>query len=424
VKRMLLGLTFALCLAAYVVGSAYRPLAGELVVKSEAKNPWNHLNLNNDPQDFQFIIVSDRTGGHRANVFSKAVEQINLLQPEFVISVGDLIEGYSENRAELEQQWQEFNSFVARLKAPFFYAPGNHDVSNSVQTQFWNEQYGRNYYHFIYRNVLFLMLNSEDPPEGKKGTHISPAQVEYVKKTLADNAGVRWTIVCLHKPMWTYADAAELGWTAVEKALNAGDRPYTVFCGHVHRYEKWVRNGRNFYQLATTGGGSKLRGVEYGEFDHIAWVTMKKDGPLLCNICLDGILSENLTPPKVSEPGVPQRERQECLPVRGRVYYNGKPAAGARVVFYYLDTRNNRYRAGGDALVDEEGGFTLSTYRANDGAPPGDYQVAISWRDRPNPAERGDGHNKLPAKYANPQTSGLSVGVKAGSNDFLFDLKD
>ena len=57
-------------------------------------NPWNHLELNNDPDHFQFAIVSDRAGGHRPGVFMDAVNKLNLLQPEFVMSVGDLIEGY------------------------------------------------------------------------------------------------------------------------------------------------------------------------------------------------------------------------------------------------------------------------------------------------------------------------------------------
>ena len=39
--------------------------------------------LNSNPEDFQFAIVSDRTGGHRANIFAQAVERLNLMQPEF-----------------------------------------------------------------------------------------------------------------------------------------------------------------------------------------------------------------------------------------------------------------------------------------------------------------------------------------------------
>ena len=63
-----------------------------------------------------------------------------------------------------------------------------------------------------------------------------------------------------------------------------------------YTYNKAVRNGgMNYYMLATTGGDSRLRGPEYGEVDHLVWVTMKKDGPVVANILLDGILREDLT---------------------------------------------------------------------------------------------------------------------------------
>src|ERR1041385_2810988 len=83
--------------------------APRLQIKQEMRNPWNHLQLNNNPSDFKFAIVSDRTGGHRQKIFSLAVEQLNLLQPEFVVSIGDLIEGGTKkSEAQLEDQWKEF----------------------------------------------------------------------------------------------------------------------------------------------------------------------------------------------------------------------------------------------------------------------------------------------------------------------------
>ena len=75
-------------------------------------NPWTHLNWNDDPALFQFAIVADRTGGHRPGVFTEAIGKLNLLQPEFVMSVGDLIEGYSEDLPLLQNQWTEFEGFV------------------------------------------------------------------------------------------------------------------------------------------------------------------------------------------------------------------------------------------------------------------------------------------------------------------------
>jgi len=276
------------------------PLAGGgMQVTKEERNPWTHLNVNNDSEQFKFVVVSDRTGGHREKIFSRAVEQINLLQPEFVVSVGDLIEGYSVDPERINGQWKEFESFTARLEMPFFYCPGNHDLTNPKMVEIWQGKFGRRYYSFVYRNVLFLMLCSEDPPGSSS---MSAEQVAFVKKTLEAHPNVRWTIAALHKPIWTSPNVENNGWLEVEQAL-AG-RPYTVFAGHVHRYQKFVRNGMNYYQLATTGGGSRLRGVEFGEFDQIAQVTMKKDGPLIANIMLNGVYPENMKLPDTIEPGI------------------------------------------------------------------------------------------------------------------------
>src|SRR4051794_11564104 len=100
-KRTLLGLTAVALLGVAVAWSRPKAGAPELDFAQEKLNPVTHLRLNNDPAEFQFAVVSDRTGGHRARVFSRAVDQLNLMQPEFVVSVGDLIEGYTENREEM-----------------------------------------------------------------------------------------------------------------------------------------------------------------------------------------------------------------------------------------------------------------------------------------------------------------------------------
>jgi 3',5'-cyclic AMP phosphodiesterase CpdA len=271
-----------------------------LVVQVDRANPWNHLKLNNDPETFRFAIVTDRTGGARAGVFERAVEQINILQPEFVVSVGDLIQG-TDDAVKMSKQWQEFNGFISKLQMPFFYVPGNHDIGNQLMDQKWRQQFGRSYYHFLYKDVLFLLLNTEDPPKTKSGS-MSKEQVAYAEKVLKENAGVRWTLVFLHRPVWTQADVAKTGWLEVEKAL-AG-RHYTVFAGHKHIYQRFIRQGQKYYMLATTGGGSKLRGLPFGEFDHLMWVTMKKDGPVLANLMTEGIFADELPAITIPQTGV------------------------------------------------------------------------------------------------------------------------
>jgi hypothetical protein len=109
------------------------------IIEPDGPKPWTSLDLNNDPGNFQFAIVTDRTGSHRPGVFMEGVKRLNLLQPEFVMSVGDLIEGYTEDENQLLREWEEFDGFIDQLEMPFFYVPGNHDITNKVMQDFWKK---------------------------------------------------------------------------------------------------------------------------------------------------------------------------------------------------------------------------------------------------------------------------------------------
>jgi predicted phosphodiesterase len=249
--------------------------------------PWTHLNLYNDPNNFQFAIVADRTGGRRPGVFTEAVDKLNLLKPEFVLSIGDLIQGYTEDEAELDQQWAEFDALVTKLEMPFFYVPGNHDISNEAMADKWQQRLGPAYYHFVYRNVLLLCVNTEDTYKN----WISQQQVDYFQNVLKANRNVRWTLVFMHKPAWL-GEPVE-NWQDFESLL--AHRNYTIFAGHKHRYNKSVHRGRRYYALSTTGGSNNDK-EDKCRFDHITWVTMTDKGPQLANLRLEGILSDRPCP--------------------------------------------------------------------------------------------------------------------------------
>ncbi len=432
-KRLLLFLfaVASLLTAVALSGSAPQPSASvdaPVQVSVEARNPWTHLRVNRSAEQFHFAIISDRTGGHRPGIFSRAVELLNVLQPEFVLSVGDLIEGYTTPE-KARGQWKEFQSYVSRLQMPFFYAPGNHDVERPDTAGVWQEKFGRRYYHFVYKNVLFLILNAYDGPEidtknGKRfKAEFSKEQLAYIKQALEDNPSVHWTIVALHPPIWTQANVAETGWLEVEKLL-AG-RNYTVFCGHIHHFRKFVRQGMNYYQLATTGGVSSLRGVDYGEFDHISWVTMKADGPVLGHLLLDGIYPEDMKKPITEEGGNVPGSGVSVAPVNGKVFYRGCPAVGAEVVFHPVQSTGKRRAENARGRVEADGSFCLTTFRAFDGAVVGDHRVSITWYP-PATANGGPrGTNRLPERYARPETSQLTATVESSSrNEFVFELTD
>jgi len=113
-------------------------------------------------------------------------------------------------------------------------------------------------------------------------------------------------------------------------------------------------------------------------------------------------------------------------PVRGQVLYRGRPVANAQITFHPVSaTGKDGVRPVG--RVDEQGQFTLTTFKRGDGAPPGEYRVTVIWY-LATPTRPGSDDtqpvNYLPAKYADAETSQLTATVIAGNNDLQpFALK-
>lgn len=250
------------------------------------KKPWTNLNFYNDPDHFQFVLVSDRNGGNRPLIFEDAVSKINMLYPEFVLSVGDLINGYTLDTAQIKYEWDEVNQIIDELEMPFFYLPGNHDITNRVMAKEWEKRYGRRYYDFIYKNTQFIILDSNDDDE----YNLTREQTDFVIESIAQHPEVRWTFILMHHPIWNYDTNGRF--EEIESSLSG--KKYTVLAGHTHHYFHENRKNQNYYVLGTTGAGSNLRGHHFGEFDHITWVTMTDAGPSLANLRLDGILPHDV----------------------------------------------------------------------------------------------------------------------------------
>jgi hypothetical protein len=246
----------------------------------------NHSRIDESGDDFRFVVMAERKGGARAGVFETAVEKVNLLQPDFVMSVGSYISGNITEESMIDKQWDEFLSSINPLEVPFFPVPGRHEISNNVMAAKWQERFGSPYYYFLHKDVLFLCLNTQDPPVASIGEE----QVQFAREILSNNADVRWTFVFMHDPLWTMPSPN--GWEEIEPLLEG--RKHTVFAGYTHEYTKYERNGQAYIVMATTGGISRLRGPLYGEFDHVMMVTMTDEVPRFANLMIDGIHDENI----------------------------------------------------------------------------------------------------------------------------------
>lgn len=269
---------------------------------------WSHQTFKKSQHDFNFAIIADRTGGERPLIFTQAIDALNNLQPAFVMCIGDLSGIYTTDEAALHKQFDTIDASITKLKMPFHYTPGNHDIPYTIARKVYKEHYGRTYSYFIYDNVLFLTLDTTVSEYGS----IDDEQVAYFQQVIAAHPEVRWTMLFMHHPIWKSTGS---NWEKITAALKG--RQYTVFAGHTHVYESSIHDGMHYYILATTGGDSLLRGLQIGEFDHIAWVSMTDDGPSITNLLIDGIVKDNIRDEATARivDAVMNGSRVTCLPV-------------------------------------------------------------------------------------------------------------
>lgn len=126
----------------------------------------------------------------------------------------------------------------------------------------------------------------------------------------------------------------------------------------------------------------------------------------------------------------PVSKIEKVTPVSGTLTYKGTPLANYQVTFKPTDGRRPAL-----GVTDAAGKFTLGTNNVGDGAPPGASQVSVTFAPPEvdnsltsggieNPAMLPKPKVKIPAKYGNVATSGLTQDVPdAGLPDVTIDLK-
>lgn len=100
---------------------------------------------------------------------------------------------------------------------------------------------------------------------------------------------------------------------------------------------------------------------------------------------------------------------EQVVPAKGTVTFKGKPIAGVQLTLFPV---NPEFPASvrPTATTSQNGEFQIGTHSATDGAPAGEYKVAVVWHPLVNNGGgpvRGD--NALPQKLANPETSDLKI---------------
>jgi hypothetical protein len=113
---------------------------------------------------------------------------------------------------------------------------------------------------------------------------------------------------------------------------------------------------------------------------------------------------------------------KKCQVAKGRIIFKNKALANAEIWLIPItpSLKNQNPTIAPYGKTDADGRFVLSTYVDGDGAPEGEYQAKVICEAATGRIggddDRPESRNILPAKYENPETSGIKIVISVGEN--------
>ena len=159
-----------------------------------------------DPQtdSFTFVHVSDSQEG--PTYFNRVLSQVSE-SADFILHTGDVVQN-----SKYEHEWTEMldGNFEYLSRIPVMAISGNHETTYNTSGAEESFKHFNNsipaqasttlgyFYSFIYGNVKFIMLNTND----LTGNKLKAEQYNWLVNELETNT-CKWTVVALHNPLYS-----------------------------------------------------------------------------------------------------------------------------------------------------------------------------------------------------------------------------
>ncbi|TSA35070.1 MAG: hypothetical protein D4R64_10450 [Porphyromonadaceae bacterium] len=232
-----------------------------------------------EPQpDFSFAFLTDihiTPDRSAPQGFQQAIDTVNKLNPDFVITGGDLVmDALGQARCRADSLYQLYGGLMKGFKMPVYNTVGNHELfafyNKEIDTLdpdygegMFRRYFGNPWQSFDYKGWHFIILKSieQTPSRGYEGK-INPVQMEWLKKDLAKVDDKTPVVVSVHIPFITVYNQWQEGGQQVNGAgsvITNGKEAMDllrkknlklVLQGHQHYYEDLFMDGVHFI----TGG--------------------------------------------------------------------------------------------------------------------------------------------------------------------------
>lgn len=163
---------------------------------AEKKNPF-FVQIS-DPQLGFMNLSADYSP--EAELFSKAIAQVNAMDPEFVVLTGDFIQWRTDTSALAA--FDSLRTFFDK-DIPVYYLPGNHDIGNDAQA--WEvEAFVKRYGHdrFVHKGKDYTVIGFNTSVI-KAQTEAEAAEYAWLEEQLAQADKDNPIILAAHFPIFT-----------------------------------------------------------------------------------------------------------------------------------------------------------------------------------------------------------------------------
>lgn len=178
--------------------------------------------MNNSPKSnsentFTFVFMTDihlQTELNAVAGFNQAIDSINAINPDFVISGGDqIMDALAVSYEEANAAFELYENTSKNIDSPVFNTLGNHDIFGMYSKDetllnhpeygenMFENKFGRSYYSFFHKGWKFMILNTVEENENRKYAGlIDEDQLNWIKEELSRTDKNTPIVISTHFP--------------------------------------------------------------------------------------------------------------------------------------------------------------------------------------------------------------------------------